>query len=56
MQGALLHSLVDARDEGAVLGFDRGGVAALDRAFKSPKVGLDRAGQEPVLGSLAVAA
>jgi len=35
---------------------DRLRVAALDGALEAPEVGLDRAGQEPVLGSLALAA
>ena len=56
VKGALLHSLVDARDQGAVLGRDRLGLAALDGAFEAAEVGLDRAGQEPVLGPLAIAA
>ena len=53
---ALLDGLVDARDQGAVLGLDRGGVAALDSALEPPEIGLDRARKEPVLGSLPLAA
>ena len=56
VQGALLDGLVDLRDEGAVLAGDRLGVAALDRRFEAAEVGLDRAGEQPVLRALALAA
>ena len=35
---------------------DRLGVAALDRALEAAEMGLDRAGEQPVLGALALAA
>lgn len=56
MHRALLHGLVDARDERLVLGRDGLGVAALDGALEPSEVGLDGARQEPVLGPLALAA
>jgi hypothetical protein len=56
VQGALLHGLVDFRDEVALLGGDRIGVAGLDSALEAAEMGLDRAGEQPVLSALALAA
>ena len=56
VHGALLHGLVDPRDERAVLGLDRARVAGLDSALEPAEMGLDRARQQPVLGALALAA
>ena len=56
VEGALLHGLVDARDELAVRGLDRARVAALDGTLQPSEVGLDGAGEQPVLGSLPTAA
>jgi hypothetical protein len=56
VEGTLLHGLINLRDQLALLGRDRLGVAALDRGFEPAEVGLDRAGQQPVLGALALAA
>lgn len=56
MQGALLHGLVDAGDQGLVLSLDRRGIAAVDGTLEPLEIGLDRTRQEPVLGPLAFAA
>ena len=56
VHGALLHGLVDLRDEIALLGADRVGVATLDGALEAAEMGLDRAGEQPVLRALALAA
>ena len=56
VQRALLDSLVDPRDERALLGGDRVCIAGLDRSLEAAEVGLDRARKQPVLGPLALAA
>ena len=56
MQGAFLHGLVDLRDQRAVLGADRLGVATVDRALEATEMRLHGAGQQPILGALALAA
>src|ERR1700750_341443 len=56
VQGALLDGLVDLRDQLALLFLDRAGVARLDRRLQAPEVRLHGAGQQSVLGALALAA
>ena len=56
VQGALLDGLVDLRGQLALLFLDRARVAGLDRRLQAPEVGLHGAGQQSVLGPLALAA
>jgi hypothetical protein len=56
VEGAFLDRLVDPGHERAMLGLDRSGVAAVDRALEPAEMGLHGARQQPVLRSLAAAA
>ena len=56
VHGALLHGLVDLRDEISLLGLDRARLAALDGALETAEVGLHGAREQPVLSALALAA
>src|SRR5258707_5436281 len=56
VEGALLHGLVDLRNQIALLGLDRAPVSGLDGTLEAAEMGLHRAGEHPVLRALALPA